>query len=258
MNVNDAGGISARLADRVRHLNVEARNTSEIATEPITVPREILEPVRDALLNGETHYTSRPGIAELRSRVAERLSRLGAPSFDAATEVIITAGEREAVFVTVLGLRLGASDVWTAGDVTRYQSLFALMGLTLRPIHSADRIRTARVAYRDRGATMAEHEQVIALAEADGITDVLNIGDAVADVASVAVPAVGKTTVVIGGLEALPGQVAFGTGFVAGPAARLAPIRSWKQAFSICTAAPSQRAALLAMASASFSDREGL
>ena len=126
--------MGARLADRVRHLGVAARMTDDIVSEPIRVPPDILRTVREALLNGETHYTSRPGIVALRVKIAEALSRLGAPSFDAATEVIITAGERESLFVTLLALRPSGGDVWTAGDSARYADLFSLMGLTPKSV----------------------------------------------------------------------------------------------------------------------------
>ena len=262
MSVNQQVSMGARLADRVRHLAVAAM-TDERISEPIRVPPDILRAVRDALLNGETHYTSRPGIVALRVQIAEALSRLGAPSFDAATEVIITAGERESLFVTLLALR-PSGEVWTVGDSARYAALFSLMGLTSKSISDREDEKgsprqprpapPARLVYRDRGATTAEHERMMRFASASDVSDVLNVGTAVGD-GSGAVPAIGPATVVIGGLDALPGQPAFGAGFVAGPAALLNPIRTWKQAFSICTAAPSQRAALAAMESTPVADQ---
>jgi aspartate/methionine/tyrosine aminotransferase len=265
MSANQQASMGARLADRVRPLGIAARTTDDLVAEPIQVPDEILRTVREALLNGETHYTSRPGIAGLRVRIADALLRLGAPSFDAATEVIITAGERESLFVTLLALRAGAGVVWTAADVARYEALFSLMGLTPKALtdldgdkgrqHQMHPAPPTRLAYRDRGATTADHDRMMRLAIASAVTDVLNVGAAVGDAAVVALPPIGPATVVIGGLDALPGQHAFGAGFVAGPAALLNPIRTWKQAFSICTAAPSQRAALAAMGSAPSADQ---
>lgn len=139
------------LAERVKELPPPTETVSVSR-----VPLEILEGVRDALLAGETHYTDRPGIRELREKVAERLERT-------ADEVIITTGEREAKFVTRLAL----------GDVT--------------------------------------------------------------------------DDIVIGDWDELPGLSSFRVGYVAAAPELAKKIRAWKQALSICTAAPSQRAVLLAL-----------
>ena len=85
------------LAERVHRLP----SLTEV-TVVTRVPEGILAGVRQALLSGETHYTARPGIPELRAKVAERL----ALSDRTADEVIITSGEREAIFVARLALGL--------------------------------------------------------------------------------------------------------------------------------------------------------
>ena len=122
------------------------------------VPLEILEGVRDALLSGETHYTDRPGMRELREKVAATLGRT-------ADEIVITTGDREARFVTRLAF----------GETP----------------HDVD--------------------------------------------------------VVIGNWDEVPGLESFRVGYVAAPKEKAAKLRSWKQALSICTAAPSQRAVLVAL-----------
>jgi len=92
--------LGAALAERVHRLTDPG---SLVVTTPVTsVPRDILEGIREALLAGETHYTARPGIPELRARVAERLDFAGRTG----EEVVITSGEREALFVARLALGL--------------------------------------------------------------------------------------------------------------------------------------------------------
>ena len=120
------------------------------------VPIDILEGVRDALLSGETHYTDRPGMRELREKVAATLGR-------SADEIVITTGDREARFVT-------------------------------------------RLAF---GETPPD--------------------------------------IVIGNWDEVPGLASFRVGYVAAPKEQAKKLRSWKQALSICTAAPSQRAVLVAL-----------
>ena len=130
---------------------------------PITVdavPLDILEGVRDALLSGETHYTDRPGMRELREKVAATLGRT-------ADEIVITTGDREGRFVTRLAFGETPDDI--------------------------------------------------------------------------------EIDIVIGNRDAVPGLASFRVGYVAAPKEKAAKLRSWKQALSICTAAPSQRAVLVAL-----------
>lgn len=119
-------------------------------------PLEILEGVHDALLSGETHYTDRPGMRELREKVAATLGRT-------ADEIIITTGDREARFVIRLAFEEAPDDI------------------------------------------------------------------------------------VIGNWDDVAGLESFRVGYVAAPKEKAAKVRSWKQALSICTAAPSQRAVLVAL-----------
>lgn len=141
------------LAARVEELPTAA---GPIAVD--AVPMDILEGVRDALLSGETHYTDRPGMRELREKVAATLGR-------AAEEIVITTGDREARFV----IRLAFGE--TPEDVD----------------------------------------------------------------------------IIIGNWDEVPGLESFRVGYVAASKEKAAKLRSWKQALSICTAAPSQRAVLVAL-----------
>lgn len=73
----------------------------------VTLPDRALSPerverLRRALLGGETHYTARPGLPELRAAVGERLRAAG---LSGPGEVVVTAGRREALFVALAGAR---------------------------------------------------------------------------------------------------------------------------------------------------------
>lgn len=152
------------LAERVRRLPNVPNGIDTVEVTP--VPEEILKGVRDALLAGETHYTARPGIPELRAKLAERL----AISDRTADEIVITCGEREARFV-------------------------ARLALGLDPLFPQD----------------------------------------------------DESLPLVGTLDDLPGLSSFRVGFVCAPRELALKIGTWKQALSICSAAPSQRAALLAL-----------
>ena len=60
----------------------------EIRAEPLDAG--LLEDLRDHLLAGETHYTTRPGVLELRQQLARRITITGGPEYDAERETIIT------------------------------------------------------------------------------------------------------------------------------------------------------------------------
>ena len=87
------------LSARVRTLSVDL---TEI--DVAVPPAGLIDEVRRHLLDGETHYTTRPGIVDLRRRIAERIEQIGGGSLDHLASVLITAGEREALFVILLGL----------------------------------------------------------------------------------------------------------------------------------------------------------
>ncbi len=63
-------------------------------------PLPVIEAGVRALRGGETHYTSNHGKIELRRALAEHLERLYGVSYDPATEIIITVGGSEALYLT--------------------------------------------------------------------------------------------------------------------------------------------------------------
>lgn len=175
-----------------RLLSVAGKSRS---SQPEPLPPQVLAAVRAALDAGETHYVARPGLPELREEIAEAIERRGGPRYDPATSVVVTAGEEEALYVT-------------------------LLALSSEPGELAFEIPA----------------------------EVVPLGDALARPKDEPLPAIDVAhSIVIGSLDALPGVGSFRVGFVAGPEPALKRIQTWKQALSICTAGPSQRAALTAL-----------
>ena len=64
-------------------------------------PRPILEAGVRSLENGETHYTSNSGILELRRALAVHLARLYGANYDPETELLITVGVSEALYLAL-------------------------------------------------------------------------------------------------------------------------------------------------------------
>lgn len=210
---------------------------------------EVTARLREALLGGETHYTPRPGIPELRAAVRERLSAAG---LGGAGEVVITAGREEALFVSLAGAREAARDrdradgEWrvllsaaAAGD----PAVLAACAALDFPPGLADEDPAAGVASVGRLGE-AEAESVAAAA---GALPILDLGDGLPGLAPGALRGVRPGTVVVGSLDGWPGLAGFRSGFFFSPPETLTRLRGLKQAISICTAAPSQRAAALVL-----------
>ena len=62
-------------------------------------PEPILRAGVESLQRGETHYTSNSGLMELRRAIAEHLDRLYGQTYNPASEVLITVGVSEALYL---------------------------------------------------------------------------------------------------------------------------------------------------------------
>lgn len=70
-----------------------------IGEPDFVTPEAVLRAGADSLLAGETHYTSNSGIRELRLALAEHLARLYGVEYDPETELLITVGVSEALYL---------------------------------------------------------------------------------------------------------------------------------------------------------------
>ena len=66
-------------------------------------PQHILNAAAEAMRKGCTHYTDASGTLELREAIAEKLEKENNISADPRTEVTVTAGSQEAMFIAALG-----------------------------------------------------------------------------------------------------------------------------------------------------------
>ena len=229
--------------------------------------------LRHHLLAGETHYPDRPGMGELRRRVGEALPRVGFPARE-PDGVLITQGEGESLFATLLGLGGGEGAVIVASPGGRHQRLLDWMRVrVIEP--GTDAPPGAEAAFQlieyEAGAAILENGN----ASPDlGIPRVHAIGDRLFPAGDSPNSSASSTThgapssagdsgdgpsvpgdpdpdladaIVIGSLDGLEGMHPFSLGFVAAPVAVRPRIAKWKQASSICSPAPSQRAALWAL-----------
>jgi len=75
-----------------------------IGEPDFATPEHIVQAGADALSNGGTHYTSNPGILELRQAIAESLRHLYGLEYDPKTEIVVTVGVSEALYLTLTAL----------------------------------------------------------------------------------------------------------------------------------------------------------
>lgn len=205
----------------------------------------LLAGLRHHLLAGETHYPDRPGMGELRRRVGEALPDVGFPARE-PDGVLITQGEGESLFATILGLGGGEGAVIVARPGSRHQCLLDWMRVrVIEP--GTDAASEAEAAFHliehQAGAGTWENGSA---AGSPALTQVHAIGDRLFGGRAEA-PAAPADAIVIGSLDGLEGMHPFSLGFVAAPVAVRPRIAKWKQASSICSPAPSQRAALWAL-----------
>ena len=193
----------------------------------------LLDSLRHHLLAGETHYPDRPGMVELRRFVGAALPGIGYPE-RGPDGVLVTASEGESLFVTFLGV--GAASVARLADTApgRHRRLFDWIRLAaadpadspVLPVHAVgDRLFAP--ASGPGGRSGAEPRAAVEPGSPSG-------GSL-------------EQAIVIGSLDGLAGMRPFSLGFVAATPQTLARIAKWKQASSICSPAPSQRAALWAL-----------
>ena len=207
------------------------------------IPEGLHNYLKDHLASGETHYTARPGITELRQSVGRKLGGLGGPERD-ADGVIVTQGEGEALYVTLLGLGIGAeSTIAVAGDCA-HLGLLRMLGI--EAVGADDpKASGASACFCGIDEKLGGNTPPVP----DGCFEILALGDLLFSKRSLEtdLSIVSHDTILIGHLDSLPGLDHFRMGYVAGPPDLVKRIQTWKQALSICSAAPSQRAALFAI-----------
>lgn len=232
--------VSARLAKRVASALPEPEM---VPFKNFPSPEGLHEYLREHLAGGETHYTTRPGLTELRQAISRELASLGIPDRD-ADGVIVTQGEGEALYVTLLGLGIGAGSAVATSPDCAHRELLNVLGAA---VVENDDLDSARA-----DARLREFEKVLSDANApvsEGKFEIVALGGLLFSEGSreTDLSSLSTDTVLIGHLDSLSGLDHFRLGYVAGPPDIVKRIQTWKQALSICSAAPSQRAAMFAI-----------
>jgi aminotransferase len=75
-----------------------------IGEPDFTTPEPIIQAGIRSLQSGETHYTSNAGLLELRQAIAGRLENLYRIAYDPASELIVTVGVSEALYLAMTAI----------------------------------------------------------------------------------------------------------------------------------------------------------
>lgn len=228
-----------------------------------------------ALDRGETHYTARSGIRPLREALSERLAAESGVRYDPQTEILVSSGAQEGLFVAVQMLLQPDDEALLADPgYPSYADAVRLAGgepvsVPVDPLRgvgiTADAI-AARLTPRARllilvtpdnptGAVISRDElaTIAALAVARDLVVIFDevykayLFDGTEHTSIAAFPGMWERTIVIGSFSKAYAMAGWRAGYVAGAASLLQPITDLKLALSICSAAPSQWAAYAAL-----------
>lgn len=228
-----------------------------------------------ALDCGETHYTPRPGILPLRRGVAAMIIHESDIEYDPATEVLIANGGQEGLFVAVQMLVQPGDDVLLADPwYSSYREAIRLAGgnvvsvpisardhygmtATALAAHITPRTHVLVLVSPDNptgGVTMhGEMERIAAFAVTHDLTVLSDetykafVFDGAAHTRIATFPGMRARTVIVGSFSKTYAMTGWRVGYVAAAAELLEPITDLKLALSICSAAPSQWAAVAAL-----------
>ncbi|HIQ00742.1 MAG TPA: aminotransferase class I/II-fold pyridoxal phosphate-dependent enzyme [Anaerolineales bacterium] len=245
-----------------------------IGEPDFVTPEPILRAGMASLQRGETHYTSNSGLMELRRAIADHLDRLYGQTYNPASEVLITVGVSEALYLACAAtLDPGdeviipepcfvsyAPEVTFAGGVpvtvpTRAEDEWQV---TAEEIEAAitERTKAVLLGYPNNptGATMSR-ERLNEIAAVVKRHNLLVISDELYDrlvydtahVCFPSLPGMYSRTILLMGFSKAYAMTGWRVGYAAGPAEILGMMRRVHQYTIMCAPTASQYAALAAL-----------
>jgi aminotransferase len=242
----------------------------------LPTPPHIIQAAKDALDAGATHYTPPPGDPRLRAAIGQRIAAVQRVEYDPASEIIVTTGAEEAVYMALVSLVDAGDEVlvphyrfttydWATelslGTVVEYPTVFPGDVYRLDAVEIDKRL-TARskilvIASPDNPtggvATRADVRAVADLAKERDlivITDEIYhpfVYDGVEHYSILREPDMQTRTLLVDGFSKAYAMTGWRVGYLAGPADFMRSIIEVKHALSICAPAVSQAAALAAL-----------
>jgi aminotransferase len=223
---------------------------------------------------GETHYTSNSGIRELRVALADHLERLYGVGYDPETELLVTVGVSEALYLALAATVDHGDEVMVpepcfvsynpevifAGGVpvnlcTSVENGFQLLASQVEEVITAG-TKTLLLAYPNNptGAVMSR-ERLLDVAHLAEKRDLLVISDEIYDrlvygmehTCFAALPGMRQRTILLGGFSKSYAMTGWRIGYAAAPAEILAAMRKVHQYTIMSAPTTAQYAALEAL-----------
>jgi aspartate/methionine/tyrosine aminotransferase len=239
-----------------------------VHTADVELPAPVRDAAKAALDRGETHYTTRPGIMELRSAIAERIATHGLTM--SASDVVVTNGGAEALFIAMKALITSPREVHYAGVApASVVEMIQFFGATCNEIPgtvegrflpSLDEITAARAEILVlqtpsplTGVSYASDElqAILRYASDSDVTVVLDQSVAsrldTADVEPFSDLSPDMKLITIGSFSVEYGMGGWRIGWFTASKPFIKEMSGFKQTMSICTTAVSQYAALAAL-----------
>jgi len=245
-----------------------------IGEPDFTTPEPILRAGIEALQRGETHYSSNSGLMELRRAIAGHLDRTYGQTYNPASEILITVGVSEALYLAcVATLDPGdeviipepcfvsyAPEVIFAGGTPVMVPTYAEneWQVTAAEIEAAvtERTKAVLLGYPNNptGAVMSR-ERLNAIASVVKRHDLLVISDELYDrlvygvehVCFPSLPGMYSRTILLMGFSKAEAMTGWRIGYAAAPAEILGMMRRVHQYTIMCAPTVSQYAALAAL-----------
>jgi len=246
-----------------------------IGEPDFVTPERILQAGIDSLRRGETQYTSNSGIAQLRASLSAHLSKLYGVSYDAESELLITVGVSEALYLALTAVLDPGDEVIVpqpcfvayTPEVTFAGGVPVTIGtlvennfqVTAAEIEAAitPRTKALLIGYPNNptGAVMSREElvEIAALAEHH---DLLVISDEIYDrlvygvrhVCFASLPGMRERTITLGGFSKDYAMTGWRIGYAGGPAEMIAAMRKVHQYTIMSAPTTAQVAAIEALA----------
>jgi len=245
-----------------------------IGEPDFTTPPPILEAGIKSLQRGETHYTSNPGILELRKGLSAHLELHYGVSYDPVDEIIITVGGSEALYLAATALLdEGDEMIIPTPCFVSYQAQAVLAGgvaveipckmennfdIDPKEIEAAITPRTRAILLgfpNNPTGAVASRENLLAVARLAVEHDLIVISDEIYDrlvygvrhVCFAALPGMKERTIFLGGFSKDYAMTGWRIGFAAGPANIMGGLLRIHQFAVMCAPTMSQVAAFAAL-----------
>lgn len=245
-----------------------------IGEPDFVTPQPILQAGINSLQEGETHYTSNSGLMALRSALAEHLYDQYGVEYDPVSEIVITVGVSEALYLAMTALLDPGDEVIIptpcfvsyqaeailAGGLPFELPTFAEDQFQLRPtaLEAAINPRTKAVliAYPNNPTgAVASRETLMALAGIAEKHDLIVISDELYDqliydvphVCFPSLPGMWKRTILLGGFSKNYAMTGWRIGFAAAPASILQGLLRVHQYTIMSAPTTAQAAAVVAI-----------